>query len=80
MLAATAKSMLDVYKESPEVLGDGHLSLLILGSVIAFVVALLAIRFLIGWLQKHGFRAFGWYRIIMGLILFGLIGLGVLHA
>jgi undecaprenyl-diphosphatase len=80
MLAATAKSLLDVYKDSPEVLGGGHLTLLILGSVIAFVVALLSIRFLIGWLQQHGFRAFGWYRIAMGLFLFGLIALGILHA
>jgi undecaprenyl-diphosphatase len=48
------------------------------GNIVAFVVALLAIRFFIGYLQKHGFRLFGWYRIIAGLILLVLILTGLL--
>ena len=48
------------------------------GNVVAFVVALLAIRFFIGYLQKHGFRLFGWYRIIAGLILLVLVLTGFL--
>ncbi|MBB1284830.1 undecaprenyl-diphosphate phosphatase [Flavisolibacter sp. BT320] len=48
------------------------------GNVVAFVVALLAIRFFIGYLQKHGFRLFGWYRIIAGLILLVLVLTGLL--
>ena len=45
----------------------------IVGNIVAFVVALLAIRFFIGFLQKHGFRLFGWYRIIAGIVLLILI-------
>ena len=48
------------------------------GNVVAFVVALLAIRFFIGYLQRHGFRLFGWYRIIAGLILLLLVLTGFL--
>lgn len=49
------------------------------GNVVAFVVALLAIRFFIGYLQKHGFRLFGWYRIIAGMILLVLVLTGLLN-
>jgi undecaprenyl-diphosphatase len=41
-------------------------------------VALLAIQFFIGFLQKHGFRVFGWYRIVVGLALLILIMAGII--
>lgn len=50
----------------------------ITGNIIAFVVAVLAIKFFIGFLQKHGFRLFGWYRIIAGVALLILILSGVI--
>ncbi len=50
----------------------------IIGNVVAFVVAMLAIKFFIGFLQKHGFRLFGWYRIIAGVILLILFMTGYL--
>src|SRR5688572_4133894 len=78
MLAATVKSLYDMYKEKPEVLNTDNLSTLILGCTIALVVAILAIRFFIGFLQKYGFRLFGWYRIIVGLILLILFYTGVI--
>ncbi|MEJ8769015.1 undecaprenyl-diphosphate phosphatase [Prevotella sp. HCN-7019] len=56
--------------------GDGslltqgnNLEMLLLGSVVAFVVAILAIKFFISYVTKYGFAAFGWYRIIVGLII-----------
>jgi undecaprenyl-diphosphatase len=49
----------------------------IVGNVVAFVVALLAIRFFINYLKIYGFRAFGFYRIIAGLILLAIIASGV---
>lgn len=67
-----------MYKEQPEVLNTDNLSTLLLGCAIAFVVAILAIRFFIGFLQKYGFRLFGWYRIIVGLILLILFYTGVI--
>lgn len=45
----------------------------IVGNIVAFVVAMLAIRFFIGFLQKRGFRLFGWYRIVAGIVLLILI-------
>jgi undecaprenyl-diphosphatase len=51
--------------------------LLILGNVVAFVVALLAIRLFVGFVAKYGFRAFGIYRILVGGLLLLLLGLGI---
>lgn len=55
-----------------------NLQSFIVGNIVAFVVAILAIKFFIGFLQKHGFRLFGWYRIIAGIILLILIWQGVI--
>ena len=44
---------------------------LILGMVVAFVVSIIAIRFLMGYIKKHDFTIFGWYRIILGILVLG---------
>ncbi len=49
-----------------------------IGCIIAYIVALLSIRFMIGYLQKHGFKIFGWYRIALGLTVLVLIYFGYL--
>lgn len=63
--------------------GDGNLlmegnnlAVLLLGSVVAFFVAILAIKFFINFVAKYGFQAFGWYRIVVGaaILLLGLAG------
>lgn len=41
---------------------------LVFGMVVAFLVSILAIKFLMGYIKKHDFRAFGWYRIVLGVI------------
>jgi undecaprenyl-diphosphatase len=48
-------------------LQGNHLMLFIAGNVIAFLVALLAIKFFIGILKKYGFKMWGWYRIMLGV-------------
>jgi undecaprenyl-diphosphatase len=78
MLAATVKSLWDVYKDSPEVMSSENLNILFLGCIVAFVVAIISIKFLIRFLQQNGFRMFGIYRIVLGVILLGLIGMGKL--
>jgi undecaprenyl-diphosphatase len=78
MLAATVYSLYKMYKEQPEVLNTGNMGTLLLGCGIAFVVAILAIRFFITYLQKYGFRLFGWYRIVVGLALLILFYTGVI--
>lgn len=72
MFAATAKSLWDS-KEIFLTQGQTEWQLLILGNIVAFVVAMLAIKFFIGFLTKYGFRFFGWYRIIVGVVLLALI-------
>jgi undecaprenyl-diphosphatase len=67
MLAASAKSTLDVYHESPEIFTTNNLYTLLIGGVVAFLVALISVKFFIGFIQKKGFALFGWYRIILGL-------------
>ena len=46
-----------------------NLETLLLGSAVAFVVAILAIKFFINYVAKYGFAAFGWYRIIVGIVI-----------
>ncbi|WP_348620100.1 undecaprenyl-diphosphate phosphatase [Pedobacter lusitanus] len=72
MFAATAKKLLDFYKAGYQITPK-ELQLLAVGNIIAFIVALLAIKSFIGYLNKHGFKVFGWYRIIAGLIIIVLI-------
>ena len=52
----------------------------IIGNVVAFVVALLAIKFFIGFLKKHGFKVWGYYRIIVGILLLILIYTGYIKS
>ncbi|MCX6183359.1 MAG: undecaprenyl-diphosphate phosphatase [Bacteroidetes bacterium] len=76
MFAATAKKTLDFYQEGVAL--DSHqINLLIIGNLVAFVVAMLAIKTFIGYLSKHGFKAFGYYRIIMGALIIILYLAGI---
>ncbi len=68
MFAATAKKMLDFYQAGYNITSK-EINLLIVGNVIAFVVALIAIKAFIEFLTKHGFKVFGWYRIVIGLVI-----------
>lgn len=76
MFAATAKSLWDYFQDGG-VFTQAHWQLFGVGNVVAFVVALLAIKGFVGYLTKHGFAAFGWYRIAVGGVLIGLILGGV---
>lgn len=79
MAAATGYKLLKTFKENPELIKNKHnLLVLGIGNIVAFIVALLAIKFFIGFLQKHGFKLFGWYRIMVGLALLVLIYVGYL--
>jgi undecaprenyl-diphosphatase len=73
MLAASAKSTLDVYQTNPEIFGKENLLLLLIGAVVAFLVALISVQFFMRIVQKHGFAPFGWYRIVLGLSILGLL-------
>jgi undecaprenyl-diphosphatase len=75
MLAATGYKLLKYYKEYGG-FSSNEIKQLAIGNVVAFIVALLAIKFFIGFLKKHGFRIWGYYRIIVGIILLILIYTG----
>ena len=70
MFAATLFKMLKIFMEpnGMEILQE-NLGTLIVGNVVAFIVAMLAIKFFISFVTKYGFKAFGWYRIIVGAII-----------
>ena len=68
MVGATVKKCYDYYKAGFELSHD-QINLLVIGNVVAFIVALLAIKTFIGFLTKNGFKVFGYYRIIAGIIL-----------
>jgi undecaprenyl-diphosphatase len=73
MLAASVKSFWDVHKEHPDVLTSNNFSILGISSIITFFVAIIVIRFFIGFLQKHGFKVWGVYRIVVGTLMLFLI-------
>ena len=77
MLAATGYKLLKHYKEAGGFTGE-EIKLLEIGNLVAFVVALLAIKFFIGFVKKYGFKIWGVYRIILGIILLILLWKGVL--
>ncbi|MDO3643913.1 MAG: undecaprenyl-diphosphate phosphatase [Mucilaginibacter sp.] len=72
MFAATAKKLWDFHKEGHVFTGD-EIKFLAIGNIIAFVIAMLAIKTFITFLEKKGFKLFGWYRIVLGAIIIVLI-------
>ena len=78
MAAASGYKLLELFKDpaAKTMLSDNLMSLLI-GNLVAFVVAMASIKFFISFLTKYGFKAFGYYRIVVGLAILILIYLGV---
>ena len=67
MFAATMFKMLKLFSDetTAQVLKE-NIDILLIGNAVAFIVALLAIKFFINFVTKYGFKAFGWYRIVVG--------------
>jgi undecaprenyl-diphosphatase len=70
MLAATGYKLYKYLKL--HTITSNEISILAVGNIIAFVVALIAIKSFIGYVSNHGFRVFGWYRIVLGAIILAL--------
>lgn len=77
MLAATGYEVLKLFLKGDVAVLTGNVTTLIVGNVVAFVVALLAIKFFINFVTKYGFKAFGWYRIIVGSAILIMLACGV---
>jgi undecaprenyl-diphosphatase len=72
MLGATLKELYDFHKTHEHMFTGDQVKLLIIGNVVAFIVAMLAIRSFITFLEKKGFRLFGIYRIVVGIAIIAL--------
>ncbi|MBL7827245.1 MAG: undecaprenyl-diphosphate phosphatase [Saprospiraceae bacterium] len=77
MFAATCKSLWDYVKDEGGTFTGQEIGLLAVGNLVAFVVAMLAIKSFIRYLSQHGFKVFGYYRIAVGILLLILWKLGV---
>ncbi len=73
MLAA---SVLEMYKNYQAITAE-NICLLLIGNAVAFVVAMVAIKGFISFLTRHGFKVFGYYRIIVGLVISHSAMLGI---
>lgn len=78
MAAASGYKLLKLFMDpaGKSMLSENLVTLLV-GNLVAFVVAMIAIKFFIGFLTKYGFKAFGYYRIIVGVVILVLLFLGV---
>ena len=77
MLGATLLKAYELYKNSGMEIFRDNATTLILGNIIAFLVAMAAIRFFINYLTKYGFKLFGYYRIVVGAVILLLMALNV---
>ena len=69
ILGACAKKLLDYRHDFDVIFTDEHLQFLGIGTVISFVVALVTIKWMVGFVRDHGFSFFGYYRIVAGILL-----------
>ena len=76
MFGATLYKMYKLLKTGGTDLIMDNMTALVVGNVVAFIVAMLAIKGFIKYVQKYGFKAFGWYRIIVGGIILAMLALG----
>jgi undecaprenyl-diphosphatase len=76
MFAATAKKMYDFYKSGVS-LNSHEIQLLTVGNIVAFIVAMIAIKSFITFLTKHGFKLFGYYRIVAGILVLLMVIFGI---
>ena len=76
MAGATLLDLLEMFKESTNWATTTNMELLLLGCIVAFLVAIFAMKWFVAFLTKYGFKAFGWYRIIVGLVILVLLATG----
>ena len=76
MFAATVYKMAKLFMDGGTTVIMDNLTPLIVGNIVAFIVAMLAIKFFISFVTKYGFVAFGWYRIIVGAAILIMTFLG----
>jgi len=73
MFAASAFKLLQNYKT----ISSNDIDILLIGNAVAFIVAIVAIKSFISFLTRHGFKVFGYYRIIVGLVILAMLAMGI---
>jgi len=73
IIAASGYKLIKSYS----IINVSNINYIIVGNIVAFIIAFIAIKTFIGYIQKHGFKIFGYYRIILGLIIIILMASGV---
>jgi undecaprenyl-diphosphatase len=68
MFMATVKDLYDFTKDGVTSISQQEISLLVFGNIVAFIVALLAIKFFVSYIIKYGFKVFAYYRILIGIL------------
>ena len=76
MAGATLLDLLDMFGEDASWATSHNIVMLIVGCVIAFVVAMAAMKWFVGFLTKYGFKVFGWYRIVVGAAILLMLLMG----
>ncbi len=76
MAGATLLDLIEMFGEDTAWATTNNIMLLIVGCVVAFVVAIIAMKWFVNFLAKYGFKAFGWYRIIVGAIILVMLAMG----
>lgn len=76
MFGATVLSMYNFYRDGGS-FGETEITALIVGNIVAFLVAMAAIKSFISFLTRHGFKLFGYYRIVLGIVILFLYYMGI---
>jgi undecaprenyl-diphosphatase len=69
ILGASAKKLLDYRNDFDVLFTAEHIQFLSVGTAISFIIALLTIKWMVGFVKQHGFALFGYYRIVVGILL-----------
>ncbi len=76
MAGATLLDLIDLSKEGMAWASTENITMLVVGCVVAFIVAIAAMKWFVAFLTKYGFKTFGWYRIIVGGIILIMLACG----
>ena len=76
MAGATLLDLIEMFGEDTAWATAENIELLVIGCVVAFIVAMLAMKWFVGFLTKYGFKVFGWYRIVVGAAILLMLAMG----
>lgn len=76
MAGATLLDLLEMFGEDTTWATSHNITMLVVGCVVAFLVAMVAMKWFVNFLAKYGFKAFGWYRIVVGGVILVLLFCG----